>query len=114
MLVPVNMTDEGALQGAAEVRAIVARLTRQAAIGIRALVRTMVDRRRVVYQRMAEGLEDLRIPVAETEIPLTAAFQNAAADRRPLLAARPDNAGAIAYWQLARELLPPTAGGMTR
>ncbi len=101
---PVDMTDEGALQGAAEVRAIVARLAKRAQVGVCALVRTMVDRRRVVYQRMAAGLEDLGLPVAETEVPLTAAFQNAAAERRPLLAWRPDSPGALAYWRLAQEL----------
>ena len=106
VVVPVDMTDEGALQGAAEVRAIVARLARRSTIAVRALVRTAVDRRRVVYQRMSDGLGDLGLPIAQTEIPLMAAFQNAAADRRPLLAARPDNAGSIAYWQLARELMP--------
>lgn len=105
VVVPVDMTDEGALQGAAEVRAIVVRLARRNAVTVRALVRTAVDRRRVVYQRMSDGIADLGLPIAETEIPLTAAFQNAAADRRPLLAVRPDNAGSIAYWQLARELL---------
>jgi len=106
VLVPVDMTDEGALQGAAEVRGIVARLARRNVAAIRALIRTAVDRRRVVYQRMSDGLGDLGLPIAQTEIPLTAAFQNAAADRRPLLAARPDSVGSIAYWQLARELLP--------
>ena len=45
------------------------------------------------------------LPIARTEIPLTAAFQNAAAERRPLLAWRPDGAGALAYWRLAQELL---------
>ena len=104
VVVPVDMTDEGAIQGAAEVRAIVARLARRGDVVVRALVRTMVDRRRVVYQRMAAGLEDLQLPVAETEVPLTAEFQNAAAERRPLLAWRPGSAGALAYWRLAREL----------
>jgi chromosome partitioning protein len=111
VVVPVDMTDEGALQGAAEVRAIVARLAKRAPIAVRALVRTMVDRRRVVYQRMAAGLEDLHLPVAETEVPLTAAFQNAAAERRPLLAWRPDSAGALAYWRLARELADADKNG---
>jgi chromosome partitioning protein len=105
VVVPVDMTDEGALQGAAEVRAIVARLARRSSVAVRALVRTMVDRRRVVYQQMAAALEDMELPIAETEVPLTAAFQNAAAERRPLLAWRPDSAGALAYWRLAQELL---------
>lgn len=110
VVVPVDMTDEGALQGAVELRAIVARLAQRSSVAVRALVRTMVDRRRVVYQQMAESLQDLDLPIARTEVPLAAAFQNAAAERRPLLASRPDNAGAIAYWQLARELLEPTQG----
>jgi cellulose biosynthesis protein BcsQ len=54
---------------------------------------------------MAEALDDLQLPIAETEVPLTAAFQNAAAERRPLLAWRPDSPGALAYWRLAQELL---------
>jgi chromosome partitioning protein len=105
VVVPVDMTDEGALQGAAEVRAIVARLARRSRVMLRALVRTMVDRRRIVYQQMAAALDELDAPVADTEVPLTAAFQNAAAERRPLLAWRPDSAGALAYWRLAQELL---------
>ena len=104
VVVPVDMTDEGALQGAAEVRAIVARLACRSGVAVRALVQTMVDRRRVVYQQMAQGLGDFGLPVAETEVPLTAAFQNAAAERRPLLAWRPDSAGALAYWRLAQQL----------
>ena len=105
VVVPVDMTDEGALQGAAEVRAIVTRLARRSRVTLRALVRTMVDRRRIVYQQMAAALDEVDAPVADTEVPLTAAFQNAAAERRPLLAWRPDSAGALAYWRLAQELL---------
>lgn len=41
VLVPVNMTDEGALQGAAEVRSIVAQLARRVDVRVRALVRQM-------------------------------------------------------------------------
>src|SRR5439155_6793318 len=67
VLVPVNMTDEGALQGAAEVRAIVAQLGRRCGVRIRALVRQMVDRRRIVYQQMNAGLRELGLPVAATE-----------------------------------------------
>src|SRR6059036_2799887 len=46
VLVPINMTDEGALQGAAEVRAIVDQLARRSSVRVRALVRQMVDPRR--------------------------------------------------------------------
>jgi len=105
--VPVDMTDEGALQGAAEVRAIVEQLARHCGVAIRALVRTMVDRRRIVYQRMNDGLVDLGLPIAAAEIPLTAAFQNAAAERLPLFCWQPDSRGALAYRRLALELLVP-------
>jgi chromosome partitioning protein len=108
VFVPVDMTDEGALQGAAEVRAIVEQLGRHCDVAIRALVRTMVDPRRIVYQRMNEGLVDLGLPVALAQIPLTAAFQNAAAERLPLFCWQPNSRGALAYRRLALELLPAT------
>jgi chromosome partitioning protein len=104
------MTDEGALQGAAEVRSIVAQLARRVDVSVRALVRQMVDRRRVVYQQMNAGLPELGLPIARTEIPLTAAFQNAAAERLPLLQWRAHAPGAEAYRDLAAELLEPLSG----
>ena len=104
VLVPVNMTDEGALQGAAEVRAIVAQLSRHVPVAVRALVRQMVDRRRIVYQQMNAGLPALGLPIARTQIPLTAAFQNAAAERLPLLSRQASSPGADAYRALAAEL----------
>lgn len=104
VVVPVNMTDEGALQGAVEVRAIVAQLARHAPVRISALVRTMVDRRRVVYQQMNAALPDLDLPIAESQIPLTAAFQNAAVERQALLSWRGDSPAAAAYRELALEL----------
>lgn len=67
----------------------------------------MVDRRRIVYQQMNAGLPELGLPIARTEIPLTAAFQNAAAERLPLLQWR--GPGAEAYRDLAAELLQPAA-----
>ena len=109
IVVPVDMTDEGALQGAAEVRGIVDRLARHSDVSVRALVRTMVDQRRIVYQRMNASLPELGLPIASTEIPLTAAFQNAAAERLPLIAWRQDSRGALAYRRLAVELLTPAA-----
>ncbi len=101
------MTDEGALQGAVEVRSIVAQLARRVDVRVRAVVRQMVDRRRVVYQQMNAGLPELGLPIARTEIPLTAAFQNAAAERLPLLQWRPHAPGAEAYRELAAELRVP-------
>jgi len=104
IVVPVDMTDEGALQGAVEVRAIVHRLARVAPVSVCALVRTKVDRRRIVYQRMNAALGDLGLPIAQTEIPLAAAFQNAAAERLPLISWRSGSLGALAYLELAKEL----------
>ena len=111
VIVPVDMTDEGALQGAAEVRAIVDRLARHSSVAIRALVRTMVDPLRIVYQQMNDSLPDLGLPIASTEIPLAAAFQNAAAERIPLMTWRVDSRGALAYRRLAIELLMPAPLG---
>lgn len=106
VLVPVDMTDEGALQGAAEVRGIVDRLGQHSAVAVRALIKTKVDRRRVVYGQMVESLPALGLPIAESEIPLLAAFQNAAAERLPLLTWHRSSPGADAYRRLARELRP--------
>jgi chromosome partitioning protein len=111
VVIPVDMTDEGALQGAVEVRAIVEQLARHSGVVIRALVRTMADPRRIVYQRMNDGLADLGLPIARAQIPLTAAFQNAAAERSPLMAWRADSRGAYAYRALASELLLPARHG---
>lgn len=108
VLVPVNMTDEGALQGAAEVRSIVSQLARRSDVHVRALVRQMVDRRRIVYQQMNAGLPELGLPIARAEIPLTAAFQNAAAERLPLLQWQSAGPAAEAYRDLAAELAQAT------
>jgi cellulose biosynthesis protein BcsQ len=53
---------------------------------------------------MDEALDSLGLPIARTEIPLTAAFQNAAVERLPLLSWQRDSLGAAAYWRLAQEL----------
>lgn len=111
VIVPVDMTDEGALQGAAEVRAIVDRLGRHARVAIRALVRTKVDPRRIVYQQMNASLPDLGLPIARAQVPLAAAFQNASAERVPLMEWRGDSRGAVAYRELAAELLVPARAG---
>jgi chromosome partitioning protein len=104
VVVPVDMTDEGALQGAAELKAIVRRLAKRSPLQIIALVRTKVDRRRIVYQQMNDALPQLGLPIARTEIPLSAAFQTAAAEHETLLAWRQDSLGAQAYRLLAVEL----------
>lgn len=105
VLVPVSMLDGGAFQGAGEVLATIRRLQeRGVALAVAALVRTMVDRRRVSYQAISDALAELDAPLAETEIPLRADFNTALVHGRPLAAMRPDGAGALAYRRLAEEL----------
>lgn len=106
VIMPVDMTDEGALQGAVEVRAIVRRLARADDVAVRALIRTKVDRRRIVYHQMSAALGEPGLPVARTEIPMAAAFQNAAAERLPLLSWRSTSPGADAYRALAVDAAP--------
>jgi len=110
VLVPVSMVDTGALQGAAELRASVAGLAeRRFDVRIRALVKTLAEPRRVMYQAISEPLGALGIPVARTEIPLRADFHNALAEGAPLLVSRPDSLGGLAYRKLGQELLGDSA-----
>ena len=110
MLLPVSMKDSAALQSAAEVRATVAVLAeREVDVAITAVIRTMVDRRRLAYQAIMESLEDLGLPIAATEIPMSAAFDNSVVMGRPLVAADPRSSGAQAYVELADELAAPRA-----
>jgi chromosome partitioning protein len=105
VLVPVSMLDGGAFQGAGEVLATIRRLAdRGVALEVAALVRTLVDRRRVSYQAISDALSELDAPLAAAEIPLRADFNTALLHGRPLAAMRPDGAGALAYRRLAEEL----------
>jgi chromosome partitioning protein len=102
VVVPVSMTDVGAVQGAVELQGTVATLVKSGIpVAIVALLRTMADQRRVLYRAIREALPGLGIPQAETEIPLRADFQNAS---HPLVVTAPDSAGAIAYRKFASEL----------
>ena len=108
VLLPVSMKDGAALQSAAEVRATVAVLAeRDVEIAITAVIRTMVDRRRLAYRAIMESLDDLALPVADIEIPLTADFDNSIVVGCPLVATKPASAGAQAYIALADELRAP-------
>jgi chromosome partitioning protein len=103
VVVPVSMIDVGSLQGAVELQGTVATLVKSGIpTAIVAILRTMADRRRVLYRAMDEALPSLGLPVADTEIPLRADFQNASG---PLVAIAPDSAGAIAYQNFADELV---------
>ena len=104
-LVPVSMLDSGALQGAGEVKATIETLAeRDVPIRITALVRTMVDPRRLAGRAIEEALASVRAPIAETRIPLRAEFQNATVLGLPLAIADPHSIGAQAYDRLATEL----------
>jgi chromosome partitioning protein len=106
VVAPVSMLDPGALQGVGELRATVAKLA-DGGIDVRigSVVRTCVDRRRLLYRELEDVLGSLRLPVAHEEIPLlTAQFGDALARGRPLVIDRPDSAGACAYRRLTEEL----------
>lgn len=105
-VVPISMLDPGAYQGAGEVRATIARLREQDVdVRVSALVRTFAERRRVSHQTIDGSLAGLGVPVANTQIPLRAEFNNALTIGRPLVWERPDSAGACAYRKLANELV---------
>lgn len=104
-LVPVSMLDSGALQGAGEVQATIETLaTRDVPIRLAALVRTMVDTRRLAAQAIDEALSTIGAPIATATIPLRAEFQNATVIGTPLAVAHPYSVGALAYDRLAAEL----------
>jgi cellulose biosynthesis protein BcsQ len=64
-------------------------------------------RRRILYQRINDSLLGLAMPIANTEIPLTADFQTAPAEGQTLFSWRQDSLGALAYRRLALELAVP-------
>lgn len=104
-LVPVSMLDGGALQGAGEVHATIQTLaSRDVRITLRALVRTMVDSRRLAARAIDDALTTMDVPITVTSIPLRAEFQNATVLGTPLAVAQPHSVGALAYQRLATEL----------
>lgn len=105
VIAPVSMLDAGALQGAAELAATVD-LLRKRGVELRlgALVRTLAAPHRVIYQTINEGLRRLALPIAASEIPLRADFNNALLAGQPLVALAPGSEGARSYCRLAREL----------
>lgn len=103
VVVPVSMSDAGALQGVVELQGTVATLVRSGIpTAIVAVLRTMADPRRVLYRVIRDALPGLGLPLAGTEIPLRADFQNASG---PLVASSPGSVGAIAYRDFTRELI---------
>ncbi len=107
VLVPVSMQDEGAFNGVAGVRDRLAAVQRRrgGAPVLRALVRTRVQRDAAAYREINEALPDFELPIAATEIPESRFFASAGARRTALVAWRPDVPGAVAYRELASEVL---------
>jgi chromosome partitioning protein len=105
VIVPVSMRDSAALQSAGEVRRTVTTLAERGVdVAISAVVRTMVDPRRLAYRAIAETLPALGLPIAATEIPLLAAFDNSIVLGKPVVISDPGSPGADAYRRLAAEL----------
>ena len=105
LLVPVNMQDEGALQGVVELRGTLAKLAaRGEARELDALLETRVDARRQVHHALAQGLHDLELPKPIAKVAERAAFQRAAIEGTPLVVSAPDSVGGLAYVRLAEAL----------
>jgi len=102
VVVPVSMVDAGAVQGAVELQGTVSNLVANGiSVRIVAILRTLVDPRRIMYQAIREALDQLDLPQAEAEIPMRAQFQNATG---PVVISAPDSPGAYAYRAFAAEL----------
>lgn len=105
VVVPIDMTDRNAWKGAHDLLATISMIQRKRPeLTVTALVRNAVDRNRLLYRSLADRLKELGVPVARTEIPQRAAFQNSGAEGVPLVIASPDSDGADAYRALAKEL----------
>jgi chromosome partitioning protein len=105
VVVPIDMTDRNAWKGAHDLLATISMIQRKRPeLSVAALVRNAVDRNRLLYRSLADHLKDLGVPVAKTEIPQRAAFQNSGAEGVPLVVASPESDGAAAYKTLAKEL----------
>ena len=114
-LVPVNMVDRNAVKGAATLLRTLEELrARRVEVAVTALVRSNVDERRNTYRTLDEALPGLGVPVADTRIPMRAAFHDAGTEGIPLLLREPSSPGAVAIRALARELdaLRPGAGAV--
>jgi chromosome partitioning protein len=105
VIVPIDMLEEGALQGAAKAIATTRRIARKRPLEVLAGLRVCVDHRSDGYKGMSPALAELGIPLFATEIPDTRAFSNAARRRMPLLKHKAAHPGAIAYTELAIEFL---------
>ena len=111
VLIVISMTDRNAFKGTMRLVGTVGEL-QQGGVDVRVsgIVRNNVDKRpeeqqRRLYRALNKRLlADPTLPVLETEIPITAAFQNSAAEGYPLVVKRPDHKGAAAIRRVAEEL----------
>lgn len=120
VLVPISLEDEGAAQGLVELEARIGELERVRRIGGR-LPRPRLlpfynrsnPRKRqetmVTAQAIVEALSSVDVEAAPTRIPDRVAVQHAAIARVPLVAYRRDHAAAMAFEQLATDVLAAVA-----
>ena len=104
VIAPGAAGDEGAAQGAAELRATLAKLTRiRPTAPPLAVIVTKVRPRRVMGEMIDDAITGLGLsPVAR--IPDRTAVQQADVSRTPIAIAAPDSAVALAYEKLAEHL----------
>jgi chromosome partitioning protein len=111
LVVPIAMNDRNAYNGAADLLATLDQLRgRRIDVPVTCLIRNEVDRRRNAFATLDGALPALGVPVARTEIPRRAAFEDAAILGRPVASARPYSPGGAAFLALARELEQLGAG----
>lgn len=111
VVAPVSMVDAGAVQGAAELRGTIETLQANGIpVRIVALLRTLVDRRRLLYRAIRDALPRLELPQADTEIPMRADVQNSENTAGPVVVSAPDSLVAYAYRAFASELTGDRGG----
>lgn len=105
LIVPVNMQDEGALQGVVELRGTLAKLSRRGESRVLdVLIETRVDARRQVHQALGEAMRELGLPEPIAAVPERAVFQRAAIEGCPVAISAPDSVGGLAYMRLVADL----------
>ena len=120
VLVPISLEDEGAAQGLVELEARIGELERVRRIGgqqprpqLLPFYNRSNPRKRqetmVTAQAIVEALSSVGVDAAPTRIPDRVAVQHAAIARMPLVAYRRDHAAAMAFEQLATDVLEAVA-----
>ena len=106
VIAPVSAEDEGAAQGTAELRATLAKVARLRGGDEPRLAVVMTKWRddRVMASVVENAVRGLGLEIAG-RIPAQVLVQRAAAGRVPITQAAPESAAALAYEQLAHELL---------